>query len=180
MLRLRIEFPAASHLPHLDPAFIGLVGSNQEVQCRASHGLVDADGARDLIECGGFVRGVDDGFQCCLDLFRRSVHRYCSSIFDIASGPAKTASNILCFRRPMSAKSSDCTRITACMRTISKTASNATIIALRVAQVSKKATSETGSSVVIRRWRSRSIIWAMVTVSWCSSNFGTVLRRSST
>ena len=39
------------------------------------------------------------------------------------------------------------------MRTISSTASSATIMALRVAQVSKNSISEIGSSVVVRRWR---------------------------
>src|SRR6202044_2568039 len=116
-------------------------------------------------EGGGLVGGVDDGLERGLNFagyrridggavrFRGFGHRYCSSIFEMASGPAKTASNILCLRTAMSAKSSDCTRITACMRTISSTASSATIMELRVAQVSKNSVSEMGSSVTTRRWR---------------------------
>ncbi len=53
-------------------------------------------------------------------------------------------------------------------------------MAFLVSHVSKNSIRETGSSVTTRRWRRRSIIWAMDTVSCCSSNFGTSLRRSRT
>ena len=61
---------------------------------------------------GRLVRRVDDRFERRLNFLWGHRHKYCSSIFAIASGPANTASNILCLRMRMSSNNSDCTRIT--------------------------------------------------------------------
>src|SRR6202162_1232134 len=178
MLRFGVKLPAAGNYADFNSAIVGLVLGDKEIEGRASFRFLHTQSFRDLIERGRLVCCVNDGFQCGLNFLWRHGQRYCSSICDMASGPAKTASNILCLRKQMSEKSSDCTSNTACMRTISRTASKATIIALRVAQVSKKSINEMGSSFEAKRWRSRSIICAMVTVSWCSSNFLTSFLRS--
>src|ERR1700733_4246121 len=171
MLRMALKLPPAGNFSDFDSAVVGLIVGDEQVERAASFRFLNTQRLCNLIERGGFIRCVNDSFERSLNFLWRHRQRYCSSICDMASGPAKTASNILCLRKRISENSSDCTSKTACMRTISRTASKATIIALRVAQVSKKSINEMGSSFEANRWRSRSIICAMVTVSWCSSNF---------
>src|SRR5579872_1905957 len=65
------------------------------------------------------------------------LHRYSSSIFEIASPPSNTKSNILCFRSKISPNAFSCVNITACNFTISSTASSATIIDLLDGHASK-------------------------------------------
>ena len=63
VLRLGIELPAAGHFAHFDPALVGLVGSDQQIEGRARHRLLHSERVGDLVERGGFVRGVDDGIR---------------------------------------------------------------------------------------------------------------------
>ena len=107
MLRLGVELPAAGDLADFDAALVGLIGGDEKIEPRARDAFLNAEGGGDLVEGSGLVRCLDDGFERGLNFFWRHGHRYCSSIFDMASGPAKTASNILCFRSAISANSSD-------------------------------------------------------------------------
>ncbi len=63
VLRLGVELEAASDGADFDAAVLGAVAANHFVERGADDVFFFADGARDLVERGGLVGGVDDGFE---------------------------------------------------------------------------------------------------------------------
>ena len=69
MLRLGVKLLAAGDFANFDAALVGLVGRDQQIERRAHDGFFHAEGVRDLIERGGLVGGVDDGFERGFEFF---------------------------------------------------------------------------------------------------------------
>ena len=64
MLRLRVELVAAGDGANFDAAIVGGVSGDHFVESRADSVLFLADRLGDLIDRGGFVRGVNDRLKC--------------------------------------------------------------------------------------------------------------------
>src|ERR1019366_8341462 len=176
VLRFRIKFVAARHFANFQPALVLGEARDQFVKHRPQLGLFHANRGHHLVDRRRLVRGINHRLKRALQ-FRwihchssfvsteKSLYKYCSSIsvsgFSDPSA-ANTVSNILCFLSRISLKCSDCISTTACSRTISSTARNATIIAWRVAHASKNVSSSTPSSLTIKSLRNNSIICATV------------------
>ncbi len=71
MLGFGVELPAAGDFADFDAAVFGLVGGGELFERGAGFWFFDAEGFRDLVECGGLVGGVDDGFESGLDFLWR-------------------------------------------------------------------------------------------------------------
>src|SRR5712692_5371746 len=184
MLRLGVELVAARDGADLHAALLHDVASNQLVERYAYSGLPHPRRVGKLFVGDRLVGCVDDLVERAFEFSRYDRQLYCSSIsfsgWLSGSPPAKTTSNILCLRSRISPNSCCCTITTACSRTSSSTARNATIMAWREGQASKNTTSRIPSSLVTRCSRNCSIICATVNCSCCSSILTTSRRRSST
>ena len=63
MLGFGVELPSARDFADFDATVFGLVGGGELFERGAGFGFFDAEGPGDLVERGGLVGGVDDGFE---------------------------------------------------------------------------------------------------------------------
>src|SRR6185437_13002798 len=71
VLGLGVQLPAAGNFADFDAAFVGGMGGDEQVERGADFALFEREGVRELIERGGLVRGIDDGFECGLEFLGR-------------------------------------------------------------------------------------------------------------
>ena len=67
VLRLGVNLPAACDFADFDAAVVGLVRRDEQIERGADFRFFGAEGFRELVERGGLVGRVNDGFKCGLE-----------------------------------------------------------------------------------------------------------------